>query len=59
MLSGLVAALVYWWTLTMFSNSSSFRHKIGVFSTRRFCLFVALLCAVVAHISEDFIFDFF
>jgi hypothetical protein len=44
---------------TMLSKSSYFQSKVGVFSTRGFCLLVALCFSVVVHIAEDYIFDVF
>jgi len=54
-----VGGLVYLLTLTMCLKSSCFQKNVGVFSTRQFSLLVALLCAVVVHILEDYILDIF
>jgi ABC-type branched-subunit amino acid transport system permease subunit len=54
-----VGAFLFWWISTILSKSSLFQKRVGVFSTCQFSLLVALLCAVVVHILEDFILDKF
>jgi len=52
LLSGSVGALVYWLTLTMLLHTSS--AKITGFSMYITCWLLALSCAVVSHILEDY-----
>jgi hypothetical protein len=52
LLSGSVGLLVYWLTSTTLSVTCS--TYLGVSFIRRFSLLVALCCAVVAHILEDY-----
>jgi hypothetical protein len=54
-----VGLLLFWLTSTTLLKFSCFQNKIGVFSIRGFSLLVALLCSVVVHIAEDYIFDIF
>jgi hypothetical protein len=55
----IVGASLFWLTSTTLLKCSCFQSKVGVFSIYQFSLLVALLCAVVVHIAEDFIFDVF
>ena len=54
-LSAIVGLLAYWLISTILSRTTYFRERVGVFSTRRFSLLVALCLAVSAHILWDYL----
>lgn len=54
LLSSFVGLLVYLLTSTILSRTTSFRNGVGIFSTYRFSLLVALCWSVSAHILEDY-----
>lgn len=58
-LSAIVGLLAYLLILTILSRITYFKEQVGVFSTHRFSLFLALCFAFSAHILEDYILGWF
>lgn len=58
-LSCFVGWLAYLLTSTTLSHTILFHDGVGVFSTSQFSLLVALCCACLAHIVEDYTWDRF
>jgi len=53
-LSSVVGALAFFLTQIILSRITLFKSKVGVFSTFQFSFLVALCCAVLSHILEDY-----
>ena len=54
LLAFIVGVLAYSLILTILLRTSSFKERVGVFSTRTFSLLVALCLAVLSHMLVDY-----